>query len=205
MKTLLIALVLSPGMLPAQASGAGSPPPQRLTEAQQIASAVLPLPKEYRDDGRVLGYKCGSRKLSELRPGKGAFICLASEPAATRFHVACYHKSMEPFMARGRALRDDVERPASGMRLESHRTGSAGLGVVATRREESVIDITVHEGKNRQVRRMFEAVGHPVLLLARLRFGPLKLGDLPSGATRTPTPRELAALRAVGSRAGGGE
>jgi hypothetical protein len=77
-----------------------------LTEVQQIASAVLPLPKEFRGDARVLGYRTASAKLSELRAGKGDFTCLASNPSAPQFHVACYHKSMEPFMARGRELRD---------------------------------------------------------------------------------------------------
>jgi hypothetical protein len=65
---------------------------------------VLPLPAEFRADARVLGYREGT-KLVTLREGNGAFVCLASDPAATRFHVACYHRSLEPFMARGRALR----------------------------------------------------------------------------------------------------
>ena len=76
-----------------------------LTEAQQIAAAVLPLPAEFRADARVLGHRAGSRELVPLRNSGGAFTCLAPDPAATRFHVACYHKSLEPFMARGRALR----------------------------------------------------------------------------------------------------
>jgi hypothetical protein len=75
-----------------------------LTDAQQVASAVLPLPAEFRGDARVLGYR-GGPGLVTLREGIGAFICLASDPAAARFHVACYHRSLEPFMARGRSLR----------------------------------------------------------------------------------------------------
>jgi 23S rRNA pseudouridine2605 synthase len=46
------------------------------------------------------------------------------------------------------------------------------------------LEITIHEGRNRQVRRMFEAVGHPVLALQRVAFGPMKLGDLPVGGHR---------------------
>ena len=76
-----------------------------LTEAQQVASAVLPLPAEFRGDARVLGYRAGGKSLVTLREGGGAFVCLASDPAAPRFHVACYHRSLEPFMARGRSLR----------------------------------------------------------------------------------------------------
>lgn len=71
---------------------------------QQIAVAVLPLPQEFRADATVLGYN-PEGKLMTLRAGTGAMICLADDPKEANFHVACYHKSMEPFMARGRALR----------------------------------------------------------------------------------------------------
>jgi len=57
-----------------------------------------------------------------------------------------------------------------------------------------VLRITIHEGRKRQVRRMCEAVGHPVQRLVRVRFGPLALGALPSGRARPLTPDELRAL-----------
>ena len=73
--------------------------------AVQINSATAPLPEEFRATAAVLGYAEGSKTLSELRKGTGAYICLADDPSDPRFHVACYHKSLEPFMARGRELR----------------------------------------------------------------------------------------------------
>ena len=76
----------------------------RLSEAQQVASAVLALPLQFRADARVLGYKPGSKELVPLRDTKGAFTCLATEPVAP-LHLACYHSSLEPFMGRGRQLR----------------------------------------------------------------------------------------------------
>jgi hypothetical protein len=79
--------------------------PTPLSDAQQIAAAVLPLPPEFRADATVLGYHAGSPALVTLRSGTGAFNCLASNPVLPAFHVACYHKSMEPFMALGRTLR----------------------------------------------------------------------------------------------------
>lgn len=75
-----------------------------LSEAQQIASAVLALPVQFRADARVLGYKSGSKELVPLRDTKGSFTCLATQPNEP-LHLACYHKSLEPFMARGRDLR----------------------------------------------------------------------------------------------------
>ena len=81
------------------ASAQGAPAPV----AEQIASAVLPLPAEMRATARVLGYQTAG-KLTLLREGKG-MVCLADDPSNTTFHVACYHESLEPFMARGRELR----------------------------------------------------------------------------------------------------
>ena len=71
---------------------------------QQIAAAVLPLPADLRANATVLGYDPTGRFVT-LRDGTGAMTCLASNPKMSQFHVACYHKSLEPFMARGRELR----------------------------------------------------------------------------------------------------
>ena len=57
--------------------------------------------------------------------------------------------------------------------------------------------VTIHEGRNRQVRRMFDAVGHKVLLLRRIRFGPLELGDLKRGEWRELTAQEVELLRSL--------
>lgn len=75
-----------------------------LTIEQQIAVAVLPLPADMRAGATVLGYTSDG-KLTSLRKGTGEMTCLGPNRAAPRFHVACYHNSLEPFMARGRALR----------------------------------------------------------------------------------------------------
>jgi 23S rRNA pseudouridine2605 synthase len=61
----------------------------------------------------------------------------------------------------------------------------------------NLIELTIHEGRNRQVRRMCEAVGHPVLELERIAFGPLRLGGLRSGAHRRLRSGEVEHLRAL--------
>lgn len=71
---------------------------------QQVAAAVLPAPEGLRASATVLGYDAQG-KLVTLRKGTGALVCLADDPAAKNFHVACYQKELEPFMARGRALK----------------------------------------------------------------------------------------------------
>lgn len=94
----------------------------------QIRAAVAPLPEQFRADATVLGYRAGAAGLSELRPGTGAFVCLADDPADDRFHAACYHRSLEPFMARGRALRASMAAPeADSVRSREVRTGALAM------------------------------------------------------------------------------
>lgn len=93
----LLAILATPSAAVAQT--ASFPP-----AAWQIASAVSPLPENLRAGAKVLGYDANG-KLVTLRPGTNEMICLADNPSARRFHVACYHKSLDPFMARGRELR----------------------------------------------------------------------------------------------------
>ena len=99
----LAAVALAATSAVAQAPAKQAPPP-KLAAVDQIASAVLPLPAEWRATAAVLGYGADGR-LTTLRAGTGQFNCLAPDPAREQFHVACYHTSMEPFMARGRSLR----------------------------------------------------------------------------------------------------
>jgi hypothetical protein len=114
------ALLLGPPALEAQS---GVPP-----AAAQIAAAVLPLPEEFRESATVLGYRAGQEGLVELRRRDGAYVCLADSPAEERFHVACYHRSLEPFMARGRELRSQGVARAQ---LDSIRNAEALAGTLA--------------------------------------------------------------------------
>ena len=75
-----------------------------LPAAQQIVAATSAAPAELRAGAAVLGYDA-SKKLVKLREGTNDMVCLANNPDGKQFHVACYHKLLEPFMARGRALR----------------------------------------------------------------------------------------------------
>jgi 23S rRNA pseudouridine2605 synthase len=85
-----------------------------------------------------------------------------------------------------RALRE-------GIQLEDGMTAPARVAM----KSSQLLEITIHEGRNRQVRRMCEAVGHPVRALERVRFGPLSLGHLPRGAWRRLAPTEVQRLRAL--------
>ena len=69
----------------------------------QIAGAVLAAPEELRAGAAVLGYDAQGGR-AQIREGKNELICLATDPTKSAFNVACYHKDLEPFMARGREL-----------------------------------------------------------------------------------------------------
>ena len=103
MRSLLAAAALAYALpLRAQTPSPAVIPPA----AEQITAAVQPLPNDLRAGAKVLGYKTGT-KLELLRAGNNGMTCLALYVHRRDFHVACYHDGLEPFMARGRELREN--------------------------------------------------------------------------------------------------
>jgi 23S rRNA pseudouridine2605 synthase len=88
-----------------------------------------------------------------------------------------------------------LERLRSGVELEDGTTAPAEVRVREHGEDETLIELVLHEGRKRQVRRMCEAVGHPVKALERVRLGPLELGALPQGESRPLAAGEVDALR----------
>ena len=82
-----------------------------------------------------------------------------------------------------------------GMELEDGEARADRVTVKDSGPRGSIVEITLHSGKNRIVRRMLDAVGHPVTRLARTRLGPLRLGSLRPGETRPLSGEEIAALQ----------
>jgi 23S rRNA pseudouridine2605 synthase len=89
---------------------------------------------------------------------------------------------------------DALKRLREGIELEDGRTAPARVKRLAADK----LEITIHEGRKRQVRRMCDAVGHPVIALERVRFGPLWLGKLEEGQHRRLTAPEVEKLRRAG-------
>jgi 23S rRNA pseudouridine2605 synthase len=110
------------------------------------------------------------------------------------------HEVPRTYMARvhgGFVKNRALERLREGVQLEDGKTAPAQVRQV----RPGVLELTIHEGRKRQVKRMCEAVGHRVVSLRRVAFGPLELGRLPEGQARRLTPREVRSLRsAVGRR-----
>lgn len=90
-----------------------------------------------------------------------------------------------------------VERLRRGVRLDGYVTRPAKVEVVRMNRASTELLITIHEGKNRQVRKMCKAIGFPVIELERIQFGPVRLGNLLLGQWRKLRPAEVQALLEV--------
>ena len=101
-------------------------------------------------------------------------------------YVAIVEGHVEPWVPR--KLRRGIE-------LEDGEAKADRVTVKDSGPRGSIVEITLHSGKNRIVRRMLDAVGHPVTRLARTRLGPLRLGNLRPGETRPLSGEEIAALQ----------
>lgn len=87
-----------------------------------------------------------------------------------------------------------IKRLRAGVRLEDGFIRPDKVKLMSRTASRSLLEISLHSGRNRVVRRLLLAVGHPVRRLSRTRIGPIKLGDLPVGQTRALTTAELGAL-----------
>jgi hypothetical protein len=136
MKTTFVPLFIGLlGVFPAFALDVASP-------ADQIASSILAAPKDKRADAMVLGYNAKGEVVT-LRPGTNEFICLANDPAGKTFSVACYHKDLEPFMARGRAL---AAQGVSGKDRHVERWKEVDAGTVAMPRQPRLLYVLTGTG-----------------------------------------------------------
>ena len=92
---------------------------------------------------------------------------------------------------------EEIRRLRSGVLIDGKMTSPASVRLIRREAFDTVLLISIHEGRNRQVRKMLEAVGHQVVSLKRVEFGPVSLGDLPRGQWRRLTEREVEKLKAI--------
>ena len=106
------------------------------------------------------------------------------------------HKIQKTYVAwvEGQPNRQEIQRLRKGIEIEEGVITSAQVDQIGRREEQTQFRIVIHEGKKRQIRRMFHAVGHTVAHLKRIRIGSLSLGRLSIGKYRLLTATEIAAL-----------
>ena len=131
--TLMVSTVLL-----ASAAAAANVPPAEV----QIAAAVLAAPAELREGAAVLGYN-PQGQLVTLREGKNELICLASDPGKTTFSVACYHRDLEPYMARGREL---LAQKVTGQKRNEVRWKEVADGKLSLPREPRTLYVLTGTG-----------------------------------------------------------
>ena len=89
----------------------------------------------------------------------------------------------------------EIRQLRQGVLIDGKMTSPASVRLIRTDTFSTDLLITIHEGRNRQVRKMIDAIGHQVVRLKRVRFGPVMLGDLPCGMWRKLTEKEIKELR----------
>lgn len=113
------------------------------------------------------------------------------------------HEVEKVYEARVRGVPDErtLERLERGVTIDGRRTAPAKVRAsepfAKGSGEQTIVELSIHEGRQRQVRKMFDAIGHPVVRLRRVRIGPVEDPDIPPGHWRELTPQEVAKLQKV--------
>lgn len=92
---------------------------------------------------------------------------------------------------RGLPTHEKIHLLEEGLELEGKKTWPAKVSIIAKEPATTTLEITIHEGRKRQVRKMFQAIDHRVIALRRIAYGGLQLGALPTGQYRRLTPADL--------------
>lgn len=123
------------------------------------------------------------------------------ELAYTLTHPKFQIKKVYRALVRGVPDEAALTQLRSGIVLEDGPTLPAEADIIKVKAGNAILSLGLREGRKREVRRMCAAIGHPVLELARIAMGPLRLGDLGLGKYRSLTPAELEAVKSMAARA----
>ncbi len=116
---------------------------------------------------------------------------LANRLMHPKYHIyKTYIAEME-----GRISQESINRLETGVVIDNYRTAPAKVNLLKYKDSRSLVQISIYEGKNRQVRKMFDAVGHKVVKLKRISFGEVSLGDLKTGSWKNLSNDEIKFLK----------
>lgn len=123
--------------------------------SEQIAATVLAAPEELRAGATVLGYDPAG-KLTTLRKGSNILVCLADNPTDNKFSAACYHRDLEPYMARGREL--VAQGISGGARNDEYRWKEIREGKLAFPKEPRMLYVLAGKGYDTATGKVTEGV-----------------------------------------------
>ncbi len=117
------------------------------------------------------------------------------------------HELPKTYLVKAKGVLDDrqIEELEAGIFLDDGKTAPAKIKKVRKEAANSWLEITIHEGRKRQVRRMFDRIGRSVIRLKRIKTGGLTLGDLPEGSFRHLSSEEVLQLKEMAQNPRGGE
>ncbi len=125
-------IIVGTVLLVSMAAAANVPPPE-----VQIAAAILAAPADLREGAAVLGYSVQG-ELVKLRQGRNELICIANDPSKNSFSVSCYHRDLNPYMARGREL---LAQKVTGQKRNEIRWKEVAEGKLSLPREARTLYI----------------------------------------------------------------
>lgn len=141
-------------------------------------------------------------------PSEGLMLFTNDGDLAHRLtHPSFEHPKTYRVLVNGNPSEATLDQWRRGVFVEGQRTLPAGVERKGKTRDGTWLEVTLREGRKRQIRKVAAGLGHPVIQLIRFRLGPLELGDLPSGSWRRLTEEEVRALKKVrrqGKRPRGG-
>ena len=98
-------------------------------------------------------------------------------------------------MIEGNLNEEEINSIKTGVIIEDYTTAPANIRIVETNKKDSIVELTIHEGKNRQIRKMFETLEHIVLRLKRVAIGPIAIDGLEEGKWRYLSKKEIESLQ----------
>jgi 23S rRNA pseudouridine2605 synthase len=109
------------------------------------------------------------------------------------------HEITKTYIAKLKGIpsEEELETFRNGIEIDGYITAKAYINILQKSRNSSLVKIKIHEGKNRQIRKMCEKIGHPVIKLKRVAIGEIKLGDLKTGEWRYLSKNEIKYLKSM--------
>lgn len=138
--------------------------------------------------------------VGRLDQDTSGLLLLTNDTAFAEHITNPAHHVPKTYLVKASALltEEQLEQLRQGIELKDGPTQPARVKLLRQSARATFFEITIHEGRNRQVRRMVEALGAQVLKLVRIAIGPLRIGDLNIGRFRALAPDEISALRRAG-------
>lgn len=137
--------------------------------------------------------------IGRLDADSEGLLLLTNDGDLTYFLTHPGHKVPKTYKVRVKGIpkQQDLEKLSSGIMLDDGITAPAKINFIEEREGNALYEITIYEGRNRQIRRMFDKIGHEVLRLRRTKIGSIFLGELKPGQFRLMREQELRSLKKI--------